>query len=268
MKKPLSHWITEHEQLIAYAIGLPACVLISCGLYACRVGFFGVLLVALIILFVPFFAVALLRAHLLNKAVFRQAKECDPEVLLCECRRQLPTVKPGEYKNLLLLNYYTAQHMLGEHQKALDSLLSLDLGKVKKRPTSVNFAYCNNLSDIYDLLGQTEAANHWYREATEIYRALSKPEQVAYHSTMILLEAQNCIRNRTDLDRALQSINALPESQGAQGIGRAITRAQIYLLQNRIEEARADLDFVIAHGNKLGYVALARELYKKGIEQS
>lgn len=267
MKDRFLRWITEHEKLL-YFIGLLACALCTWSLYRCNVAPFGILLADLILLLIPPFVIAGLRSGALNKAVLRYQKECDPEILLHECARQIPTMKASEYKNLLLLNYYTAQHMLGEHQKALDGLLSLDLGRSKKRPTGTNFAYCNNLSDVYDLLGQVESANHWYREAAEIYRALSKPEQVAYHSTMILLEAQNCIRNRTDLDRALQSINALPESQGAQGISRAITRAQVYLLQNRIDEARADLDFVIAHGNKLGYVALARELYKKGIEQS
>lgn len=265
MKKPISHWITENDRVIFW-LGLIPCALASWRLYSDNTPIVGIFLINVVFLLGIASAIALLRAHLLNKAARRYQKECDPEIFLRECARQIPTQKPCEYKNLLLINYYTSQIMLGEYQKALDGLLSITLASPKKRPTAIHFAYCNNLADVYDMLGQVESANHWYREATEIYRSFSKSYQLGYLSVFTLLEAQNCIRNRIDLDRALQLLDRMSATNEYQRVCRAFTLAQVLLLKNEPEQARVHLNYVIDHGNKLALVSEARELLK-GTEQ-
>lgn len=267
MKYRILRWITEHESLSMLLLALPFCALFSCVLALQRAEWLSYLVLNALLLLISSIFVSIARSLCLNSTVHHFHALCDPEPTMREAERQLAIAKDDVYRKLLLINYYTMQSALGLYEKARDGLNTVNLDQSPAIPPYLKFVYYNNLSSVYDNLGQNEDAERHYQTAAHFYRTLKPKYQKACRISMDLLHAQAYIRNRTDLDRALQLLDQMSATNENQRVGRAFTRAQVYLLQNRIDEARADLDFVIAHGNKLALVAEARELLK-GTEQS
>jgi len=266
MKNRFLRWITDHEKSAWFLFSIPLCVSLSWLLVWLKVGYGGILILNVFILFATLYPVQSVRTRFLNDAIRQYQNLCDPDVFLQECKRQLVSAQGATLRTSLLINYYTAQSGLGQFKQAYDGLIALNLDQSTYHPY-FKFVYYNNLSDICENLGLTESAEDWYQKAIQTYEKMRPRFQKVVGGTKVLLEAQACIRNRTDLDRALQSLNGMNIRNLYTDVCRTITRAQVYLLQNRIEEARADLNYVIEHGNKLAMVSKAKELLK-GIEQS
>lgn len=267
MKYRILRWITEHESLSKLLLALPFCALFSCVLALQRAEWLSYLVLNVILLLISSIFVSIARSLCLNSTAHHFQALCDPEPTMREAEHQLATAKDNVYRMLLLINYYTMQSALGLYEKARDGLNAVNLDQSPTAPPYLKFVYYNNLSSVYDNLGQNEDAELHYQTAAQLYRTLKPKYQKVFRISMDLLHAQACIRNRTDLDRALQLLDRMSATNENQRVCRAFTRAQVLLLKNEPEQARVHLNYVIDHGNKLALVPEARELLK-GTEQS
>lgn len=184
--------------------------------------------------------------------------ECDPAPLLNETGEHLRHVRSGISHQPLLLNHAVALSYTGDYEKALEILSTLDIEKYRIISPYYGFLkviYYNNLSDVYDELGDLENAS-LYHEKTML---AAKKNGVLKSKEMILARASEHLR-KSEPEKALEALECFKGRTPLDSVCSAMVYAKAYIALKETDQAKEKLNFIIEKGNKLYMVEQARKM--------
>ena len=188
-------------------------------------------------------------------------QEGDPEPLL-NTTAELLTYRLTDANRLTVaMNYCVALREHHRYEEALDLLLSVNVDRPSSGASPViKFVYYNNLSDLYDLLGEDAPRDLYAQKALQIYNDL--PDGRAkknYLPTFRVLSASLDYR-AGEYDRALQTLLPLPEKPPVSRLEYSFLVAKVLLAAGQRAQATEYLNQIIENGRNLGVVRRARNL--------
>lgn len=189
-------------------------------------------------------------------------EECDPYPLLEAVELQLKKVKSKCYEQLLLISKATALRATGQFDEVLSILSNINIDKYSTTLPVTKIVYYNNLMDIHIVKGNLLEANIWYSKTEQLISDTKMKDEhkqqllvcfALNRASLLLLE-----RRLDEMESVLSSISE-PLSNRMR-IEKCMLFAKLYISQNRIEDAKPNLQFVIERGNKLYEVSEAKEI--------
>lgn len=235
-----------------------------CGVYTTFFTYLGlplwmIIFVNLMFLFISWAYPTAARSKLMDKAVAALDQQCDPEPLLQEVQTQLTYRNAEAQEQLLLVNKSAALGMLGQHQQAYDILKTINIDKCAATLPPTKLIYYNNLSSECGRLGDIPQAKIWNAKACQMYEDMKegKPKQSLRYQYQ-MLQADSCFMNG-EYEKALELAKVVPAVNLYQQVCKARFCGELQLKLGNLEAAKADLQFVIANGNRLHGVTEARE---------
>lgn len=194
-----------------------------------------------------------------NRPIIKAAKifneQCDPYPLMKVTDEYLTFAKPNQNITNLIINRSAVLADLGRNEEALKTLLDYSIESKKNIPLHEKMYYYNNLSSAYLSLGDLENGIK-YMELTK--QIMSNIKKVKYNN-IAALEASCCLQTE-NYQGALNCLNSQPINCKRQSVGMAYMAAKALIGLNNIEEAKAQLQYVISNGNKLAVVQKAEKL--------
>ncbi|MBQ4556562.1 MAG: tetratricopeptide repeat protein [Clostridia bacterium] len=242
--------------------------LLLCGIYSCIMlnidASLWILIVGnmLILLFAYVFPYSC-TTKLLQAVVDELNNNCDPYPLLDETRRQLERVKEGSEQQLLMTNQCAALISIGEYQKGIDLLTSINIDKYSTTPAILKFIYYNNLASCYWHIDDIENAVTLNKKAIAIYNDLPDTKEKHFFTYAVKDCQASVLFSEGKYDEALKLLEEAPIENASARISNTYARAEIYMKKGEIEIARNLLNYVIANGNKLYSVVRAKEMLEK-----
>lgn len=200
--------------------------------------------------------------HTLNKAVKLQNEQCDPNPFLETVERQLSRVKSKSYRQLLLMNKAVALRDLGRFDEVFSILAGINIDQYNTTLPLTKIIYYNNLTDILILKGDFFQANIWHTKMMQMINDLkaNEKQKKQLNEISILNHAELLIVDN-NFSEAENLISELPESiSNRQRVSKCLLYAKLLMKQNKPDEAKQHLQFVIDYGNKLYDVVQAQEM--------
>ncbi len=182
-------------------------------------------------------------------------EQCDPYPLMKVTDEYLTFAKPNQNITNLIINRNAVLGALDRNEEALKTLLDYSIESKKNILLQEKMYYYNNLSSSYLSLGDLDNGIK-YMELTK--QIMSNMKKVKYNNIAVL-EAECCLLTE-NYQGALNCLNSQPVNCKRQSVGMAYMAAKALIGLNNIEEAKAQLKYVISNGNKLAVVQEAEKL--------
>lgn len=196
---------------------------------------------------------------LIKKPLEEWQNNCDPYPFLKETEMILEYDKSNKVSDTAhIINYCAALQETGEYQKAVDILNTVNIDKYAL--LNMKEVYYHNLSSAYHELGQYEAADIFYNKAIQIYNDMRNGKtKKSLEDNIIGLKAEHHFR-LGEYEKTIEILSSFSPSGKVRDVSRAYSCAQAYIKLNDIENAKAQLLFVVENGNKLFVAAQAKKL--------
>ena len=198
--------------------------------------------------------------QLLLRAEKPLMEQCDPYPLLIETENQMSYNRSKPYEQILLIDYCVALRNMGEYDKVLEKLGSINIDKYAGVMPISKVVYYNNLADIYLCLNEIEKAEVWQNKSIQIQHDLKNNKLKHMFSATIQHNVAEIAYHKKDFDKSLEILDKATEINMREAVSKALLYAKIYIAQSKVENARTKLQFVIENGNKLIDVQIAKEL--------
>ncbi|MBR5273351.1 MAG: hypothetical protein IKU25_08200 [Clostridia bacterium] len=259
-------WILKH-----FILAIVLVILISIALYvfiSLRFDISDGIIHTLFFIFLmaSLFYISMLPTFMTKKPINELLKKGDPEPLLHITSEMLTCKLHKSIELSIKINYCTALRENGRLREAHDALRAIVIDKMALTVPQINFVsqmkfiYYNNLYDICNLLGDDKQANFWLVKALQEYDSMSENQiKKSLRPSYFLLTADKHLRN-DDYAQALDAVNQVVALHLPTEMSVALTRAQIYIRINKIDEAKKYLNTVIEKGNKLYCVTIAKNM--------
>lgn len=221
----------------------------------CLVVFGGVLL--------TWFLAALIFQKAVRKISALLFDQCDTDRFLSTIQDNAPRVAPGKSPGYLwVMLAYEGLYASGRYGEALAELYRLTRFKNTRTGASHQAAWMINVAEVCIALGQTDDAQRALTDCRSILENREMPQK----AQQILNEAYRYETCKLNI--------ALGASEGAEEaltahfnqakneytrVGVKFHFALLYRLTGEDETAREALEYVVSHGNRLHFAALARE---------
>ena len=201
--------------------------------------------------------------YFIKNAIQLLNEQCDPFPLFEAVEQKLPSVKPSSRQQRFLINKAVALRHFGRFDDAFSILSGINIDKYSATLPLIKIVYYNNLADILIIKGDYFQANIWYLKMLQMindFKANEKQKKIL-NETSILVQAE-LLTAGGNFAQAENLIGGLPEStlSNMQRISKHMLYAKLLVKQNRPDEAKQCLQYVIAYGNKLYAVLQAREM--------
>ena len=201
-------------------------------------------------------------ASLQNKALKILNEQCDPYPFLEETLVQLSYRNSPQMELALKINHALALRQCGEYQRSWEILHTIHIDKSAAFSPMMKAVYYNNLTDILTCMGRYDEAEIWYRKTVQIINDLPKRAGAQLYHARDLAIAEHFYRIG-EYQPALERHSALEVKNALSAVEAAMFRARCAVALNDREMARKELEYVIAHGNRLYFVTEAREMLEK-----
>jgi tetratricopeptide (TPR) repeat protein len=198
--------------------------------------------------------------QLLLRAEKSLREQCDPYPLLKETEDQLSYNRSQTYKQILLIDYCLALRNLGEYKKVLEQLETINIDKYAGTLPINKLVYYNNLTDIYLCMNALVKAEIWHNKSLQLLNDLKNKKQKKMFSTIIRHNSAEIAYYKQDYDKSFEILNNIAETNMRDAVYKALFYAKIYIAQDKIDEAKLRLQFVVENGNKLIDVQIAKDL--------
>lgn len=185
---------------------------------------------------------------------------CDPYPLLKETEDQLSYSRSHTYKQILMIDYCVALRNIGEYKKALEQLETINIDKYAGALPISKVVYYNNLSDIYLCMNAIEKAEVWHNKSLQLLNDLKNEKQKEMFLTTIQHNSAEIAYYKQHYDKSFEILKNVAETNMRDAVYKALLYAKIYIVQDKIDEAKLRLQFVVKNGNKLIDVQIARDL--------
>lgn len=198
--------------------------------------------------------------YVLKKPLDELNNKCDPLPLLMESQVLLNYKNTKVVGQVLLMNYSVALSEIGELQKNYDILKSINIDELSATLPIHKLVYYHNLSDACDSIGDAVQADIWYQKMMQIYNSM--PDNKFKKQAVPVVNQATAVAwyRRGDFNQALNVLKCVQPNDLRQRVSMAMLCAQIFIKLNDFDTAKANLQFVVANGNKLFLVNEAHKL--------
>ena len=160
----------------------------------------------------------------------------------------------------ITINHCAALGECGQLQEAYDTLRTIAIDTVPYATNQLKMIYYNNLYSICNVLGDDDQADFWLSKALGFYDTMPENKfKKALANLYFGLMAEKHYRNG-NYDEAIKALDSREIKSLGSEIGNAYIRAQIAVKLGKTDEAKRLLEGIIAIGNKLYCVTLAKKL--------
>ncbi|MDD2361959.1 MAG: hypothetical protein PHV32_11010 [Eubacteriales bacterium] len=203
--------------------------------------------------------------YVLNQAAKQIDETCNPHPLLEVAEQQLQKVWSKSYKQLLLINKAAALRELGRFDEVLSILSGINIDQYSTTLPITKIVYYNNLTDILIAKEDIFQAKIWYSKMNQMIQDIKM--KAGQKHTLLVSSALNQAEllladHRLEETEALLTGLSEPISN-RQRIAKCMLHAKLYMQQNKFDEARPYLQFVIDWGNQLHEVSQAQKLLER-----
>ncbi|MCL2140575.1 MAG: hypothetical protein FWH42_02690 [Dehalococcoidia bacterium] len=201
----------------------------------------------------------------MNKAVKQNNEQCDPNKFLETIEQQLQRVNFKSYRQLLLINKAVALRDLGRFDEVLTILTDIHIDQYNTTLPLTKIVYYNNLVDILIIKGDFFQANIWHSKMMQMINDMTiKGKQKLQLLEFSILNQAELLLADNKFEEVENLMKGLSEKiQNRHRISKCMLYAKLYVKQNKPDEAKPFLQFVIDYGNKLYDVTQAREMLNK-----
>lgn len=253
-------FMAKHRMLSIILLSVVLCLAYTFSFWGREASVVGIVLFNLLIIFVSIIFVNSSAVQLLKKAADELDNKCDPVPLLTETQELLKYKNTKAVNQLLLMDHAVALGKTGEFQKNYDILKSINIDELSSTLPITKVIYYNNLSSACAALGDNVQADIWYQKMIRMYISLPDNRMKKRIASTVNLTTAEAWCRRGDFDQALNTLTHTVPENLRQKVSIAMTYAEIFMKLNDFDTARANLQFVIANGNKLFEVNKAYEL--------
>lgn len=200
--------------------------------------------------------------RLLKPAADVLLERCDPYPYQEELRTHLGYWNGLQLDILLRVDFAMTLHHTGATETALNVMKNIPMNNKGANPV-IQAIYYNNLAAFLTHTGDCAGAEAAWEQFRKLaWGKAKKAMEKHYAATLVLAEAQHLYRIG-EVPAALDKAAAAPEKTAMDRVCHAWFRAQCYSMLDNHDEARRELNYVIANGNKLSLVNDAWEMMKK-----
>lgn len=253
-------WCAKHGRLVMFLWSMPISAIFWTLFLYIEAPIWMPALFTLFMAFTSWGFVNSCARQLLLRAEKPLMEQCDPYPLLKETEDQMSYNRSKTYAQILLINYCCALRNIGEYNKVLEKMESINIDKYAGAMPITKVVYYNNLADIYLCLNEIEKAEIWQNKSIQIQHDLKNNKLMHKFSATVQLNVAEIAYHKKDFDKAIEILDNTAETNMRDAVYKALLFAKIYIAQNKIEEAKTKLQFVIEEGNKLIDVQIAKEL--------
>ena len=219
----------------------------------------------LLFFFVLLGCVVIADSYFIGKAVKQLNEQCDPHPLLETVEQQLARVQSKAYRQSLQINKAAALSNLGWFDEAFSILSGINIDQYNGTRPITKIVYYNNMASAFINKGDYSQADICYSKMIQMmYSFKANEEQKKQLSWMSTLIRAELLIGGNHFAEAENLLCELSESMPIKDrIAKYMSYAKLMIKQNRPEEARPFLHYVIAYGNKLYAVVRAQEMLSR-----
>ena len=220
----------------------------------------GISLISIFVVLLNYVGAELSLDSLLAESLSARSKYGNPEPLFTATKELLTFRCKATERLVLLINHSVALREMGELQKAYDILMDIDIEDDPRRPPAIKMIYYNNLSDLYDLLGNTEKAECFYEKMMQVYQNMQETKlKHLYENTVALASAEHYLRIG-DPQQTMRWVTRVEPKDLTSQTSVNLIHAKLNIRANKPDEAIPYLREVIDKGNQLYAVQIAKQL--------
>ena len=253
-------WVAKNEKLISVVVAVIEALLAFMLFPDLLSKIWGTIFVGIASYFINLAIVQFAKVFLLIGAVNALEKNGDPEPMLSTTQELLEYKNTDVMRCTYLIDKSLALRELGQLCEARDILVNIRIEETRGVTPHIKLVYYNNLSDIFDLLGDYERAEIWYQKMLQIYNGMKESKlKRSLRKTYLFQTATHCFRMGDDEQSAIL-LDQVESNVLKDKVELALLRALLCVRANRMDEARGYLQEIIATGNKLYAVQLAHKM--------
>ena len=259
----MSAWYVKHRKAAKnlYALGLGVIYfLLVITTWPDTPGFISITLAYLLVAWIISFRVDLAIAKRQDTQVKVLNDLCDPYPLLEELEFQLAYTKPGNFRQLLLTNYSAALSAIGQYDRMLEILESVNIDQYGGTQPALKAVYYANLACALIEKGSLTAAAVWLGKAEQLLTLIKKPDAKMMVQQTILGSRATIALKREEYDQVIAILENIPAASRRAAVAKAMTSAELAIAMGQPDRARSQLNYVIFNGNRLAVVEKAKTL--------
>ncbi len=199
----------------------------------------------------------------LNRALRIMMDQCDPYPFLHELQTQLSYGYAPGYELTLRLNLATALYNTGSAQVALNVMKLIPIEKTGRATSLIKAMYYNNLTTFSSQMGDNAGAEDAYEKFLELANGMAKKALEKHYPQLMPLAEAGHLYRMGEYAAALEKCRSVPLNTAYDRVSNACFRARCAIALEDQDTARRELNYVIAHGNKLAMVQDAWAMLKK-----
>lgn len=190
-----------------------------------------------------------------RKAIKELDENCDPYPLEAVYSRYINCTKKENLRLLYYIDLSVAYSGLGKYNEALNLLLSYNPEFVEKQHPRIKHLYYHNITSMYLNLKDAEKAEYYLNKTKQIRNTIKRID----YDMSVLHQADLCLL-KGDYKSCLELLNSYVIKSKRISVNMAHSAAQALIGLGNTDEAKAQLNYVIANGNKLYVVKEAEKL--------
>lgn len=183
---------------------------------------------------------------------------CYPQPLY-EIAEEIKPYLKGISLQEVLLNQASALFAMGEHEKMLSLMESINIDKYAGFPLQFKVLYYNNLASAYEISGQLDKAAFAYQKLKTILADAN--DRIKKQFLDQTLEPDIFEYKRSgDYKKALELCAKKSSEKPLQQVEKSYCMAELYISLGEIDEAKRLLSFVRANGGGTFFVKKSEEM--------
>ena len=199
--------------------------------------------------------------RIFTKPIAELNNKCDPYPLVEEGEKHLKAYSPLFQKCWIFINYAVALHSVGQCEKALEVMLSINIEDEKlKNVTLYKCAYYVRLANICTDLDKKTEADFAYSKFLSLMTELKREkEKKMIEKDAISGKAIDALR-KGDYPLIIETLESYVCDTLSSKVNIAMLYGVAYHAMGETDKAKEKFEFVIENGNKLHCVTEAREM--------
>ena len=256
-------WCARHGTLIIVFATAPLAVILLICISQFGIPIWFALLFIFVMSVISSMFVNSCAKYLLLKAGKVLSEQCDPFALLKETEDQLSYSLSKKYNQILLIDHCVSLRYIGEYEKVFAQLKAINIDRYKKTSPVIKLIYYINLTDIHLCLNEIADAEMFQSKSLQLLQAIKNDKIKTIYLKTVNLNAAEILYFKQEYDGAADILSKVYCESLSTKVSKALLFAKIYIAQDKINEARSELQFVVENGNKMIDVQIARQLLSK-----
>ena len=245
----MDKFIVKHSKLLTRIFIIFASVFIALASYFSQASPLYIFLIYVITCLLFCLVINSIPYRKLNSIIKEYQITCKPKEYV-EYAEFMYKYNPKSY--ITQINYASALAQKMEMQeKALEIMLSVALSKIPPKQTQVFFVYNLNLSAIYSALNNAAKAEEHYNIAFGFNDMITNPKIKEENISRLSGIASDIAIMKNDAEQAKAHLEKFNANCQLLKVTYAYNLARIYILENEIEKAKEQLEFVIQNASEI-----------------